>query len=118
MDYPMFIGGREEKNADFRAVQLAYDGFEVGVLYEAAKEQVEAAVSAAAAAALLMREMTLDERSGILRKAHQNLLDHGEEMARGVSPETGKPIKEARVEVDRSAMTLLFSSEEAHRLRG
>jgi acyl-CoA reductase-like NAD-dependent aldehyde dehydrogenase len=39
-------------------------------------------------------------------------------MALAVSSESGKPIKEARGEVDRSALTLLFSSEEAHRLRG
>jgi acyl-CoA reductase-like NAD-dependent aldehyde dehydrogenase len=39
-------------------------------------------------------------------------------MAMAVSSETGKPIKEAQLEVERSAMTLLFSSEEAHRLRG
>ena len=114
----MYIGGRDVKTADSRAVQLPYDGSEVGVIYEAAKEQVDAAVWAAAAAAPLMREMTLDERSSILRKAHQRLLDQREEMALAVSSETGKPIKEARVEVDRSAMTLLFSSEEAHRLRG
>ena len=37
-------------------------------------------------------------------------------MAMAVSSETGKPIKEARFEVERSALTLLFSAEEAHRL--
>jgi acyl-CoA reductase-like NAD-dependent aldehyde dehydrogenase len=65
-----------------------------------------------------MREMTLDERSTTLRRAHQLLLDRKEEMALAVSSETGKPIKEARMEVDRAAITLLFSAEEAHRLHG
>ena len=114
----MYIGGREVKTADSRPVRLPYDGSEVGVIYEATKDQVDAAVAAATSAAPLMREMTLDERSTILRKAHQKLLDQREPMALAVSSETGKPIKEARLEVDRSAMTLLFSSEEAHRLRG
>src|SRR6185503_12509604 len=118
MDYPMRIGGQPVTTADSRAVQLPFDGSEVGVIYEATKEQVDRAIAAAAAAAPIMREMTLDERSNILRKAHQKLLDQREEMALAVSSETGKPIKEARVEVDRSAATLLFSSEEAHRLRG
>jgi acyl-CoA reductase-like NAD-dependent aldehyde dehydrogenase len=39
-------------------------------------------------------------------------------MARAVSLECGKPIREALIEVDRAAQTLLFSAEEAHRLAG
>jgi acyl-CoA reductase-like NAD-dependent aldehyde dehydrogenase len=118
MDYPMHIGGHPVTSAEPRPVQLPYDGSEVGTIYQATKEQVEAAVAAAVAAAPIMREMTLDERSTILRKAYHRLLERRDEMAMAVSSETGKPIKEARLEVDRSAMTLLFSSEEAHRLRG
>ena len=118
MDYPMYIGGHDVKTVESRPVRLPYDGSDVGTIYEATKEQVDAAIAAAAAAAPLMRELTLDERSTILRKAHQKLLEQREEMALAVSSESGKPIKEARVEVDRSAQTLLFSSEEAHRLRG
>ena len=83
------------------------------------KEQVDAAISAAVAACPdHAQKMTLDERSNILRKAYQKLLDRRDEMAMAISSESGKPIKEARLEVERSAMTLLFSAEEAHRLRG
>src|SRR6266436_8578812 len=118
MEYPMYIGGKPVTSPEPRPVQLPYDGSEVGTIYQANREQVEAAVAAAHAAVPIMREMTLDERSTILRKAHQKLLEQRDEMALAVSSETGKPIKEARLEVERSAMTLLFSSEEAHRLRG
>src|SRR5436190_12176902 len=118
MEYPMYIGGKPVISAEPRPVQLPYDGSTVGTIYQATKEQVDAAMTAAVAAAPIMREMTADERSTILRKAYQKLLDHRDEMALAVSSETGKPIKEARLEVERSAMTLLFSSEEAHRLRG
>src|SRR5262249_14407183 len=108
MDYPMLIGGREVKTADSRPVQLPFDGSEVGVIYQATKDQIDAAVSAAAAAASAMRQMTLDERSSILRRAQQKLIEHREEMALAISSESGKPIREARIEVDRSAATLLF----------
>ena len=114
----MHIGGEQVRTANPQPVRLPYDGSEVGTIYQAAEEQVEAAVAAALAAAPLMREMTRDERSTILRKAWQALLDAREEMAVAISSECGKPIKEARVEVDRAAMTLLFSAEEAHRLLG
>ncbi len=118
MEYPMHIAGQPVKSAEPRPVQLPYDGSEVGTIYQATKEQVDAAISAAVAAAPIMREMTLDERSTILRKAYQKLLGRRDEMALAISSESGKPIKEARLEVERSAMTLLFSAEEAHHLRG
>jgi acyl-CoA reductase-like NAD-dependent aldehyde dehydrogenase len=117
-EYPMYIAGQEVRTAAARAVELPYDGSAVGTIFEAQKDQVDAAVASAAAAAPLVREMTLDERSTILRRAYQALLERKEEMALAVSSETGKPIKEARLEVERAAMTLLFSSEEAHRLHG
>src|SRR5277367_4948745 len=118
MEYPMYIAGQAVRNDDPRPVKLPYDGSEVGVIFQATKEQVDAAISAAVAAAPLMREMTLDERSNILRKAYQKLLNRRDEMSMAISSESGKPIKEARLEVERSAMTLLFSAEEAHHLRG
>ncbi len=114
----MRIGGREVRTAESRPVELPYDGTPVGTIYIAAKEQVDMAIRAAVTAAPLMREMSLDERSTILRKAWQRLLETREEMAEAISSESGKPIREARAEVDRSAQTLLFSAEEAHRLRG
>lgn len=118
MDYPMQIGGEAVTTGDPRPVELPYDGSVVGTIFQATKEQVDAAIAAAAAAAPLMREMTLDERSIILRRAYEKLLERRDDMALAVSSETGKPIKEARVEVERAAATLLFSSEEAHRLHG
>lgn len=114
----MRIGGRAVTSAAPRPVRLPYDGSEVGTIYEATREQVEAAIAAAMAAAPIMRELTLDERSTILRKAYSRLLERRDEVAAAVCSETGKPIKEARFEVERSATTLLFSAEEAHRLRG
>ncbi len=118
MECPMVIGGQPVKSSEPRAVVLPFDGSEVATIYQATKEQVDAAIAAAAAAAAVMREMTLDERATILRKAYQRLMEDQEDMALAISSETGKPIKEARLEAERAALTLLFSSEEAHRLHG
>ncbi len=114
----MLIAGRPVTNANPRPVELPFDGSLVGTIFQASKEEVDRAIAAAGEAGPAIREMTLDERSAILRRAWQKLLERREEMALAVSSETGKPIREARLEVDRSAMTLLFSSEEAHRLHG
>jgi acyl-CoA reductase-like NAD-dependent aldehyde dehydrogenase len=114
----MYIGGEAITTSEPRPVELPYDGSVVGTIFQAAKEQVDAAIAAAAAAAPVIREMTLDERSTILRRAYEKLLERREDMALAVCSETGKPIKEARTEVERAATTLLFSAEEAHRLHG
>src|SRR5215470_691932 len=100
MEYPMHIGGQVVRTAHAQEVQLPYDGSPVGVIYQAEKSQVDEAVAAAKTAAPIMREMTLDERSTILRKAYARLLERRDEMATAISQETGKPIKEGRTEVD------------------
>lgn len=118
MEYPLFINGEQVAGSSAQIVELPYDGSPVATVHRASKEQVELAVAAATNAAAIMRELSLDERSTILRKAYMLLLEQREEMALAISSECGKPIKEARLEVDRSALTLLASAEEAHRLRG
>ena len=53
----MHIGGKPVTSAERRPVRLPYDGSEVGAIYEASSEQVDAAIAAAAAAAPIMREI-------------------------------------------------------------
>ncbi len=118
MEYPMHIGGCAVVTGQSRKVELPYDGTEVATVYEAAEAEVNAAVDAAHAVAPVMREMTLANRAAILRRAHDLVLERAEPLALALSSESGKPIREARTEVARAAQTLLFSSEEAHRLCG
>ena len=114
----MHIGGRPVVTDRPLRVELPFDGSEVATVYEAGKEHVEAAVAAAWDAAPVMRELTLSERAAILRQAHDRVLERRDPLALALSSESGKPIREARGEVERAAQTLLFSSEEAHRLCG
>src|SRR5260370_30688592 len=101
MDYQMHIAGHPVTSAEPLPFQLPYDGSEVGTIYQATKEQVDAAVAAAVAAAPIMREMTLDERSTILRKAHQRLLYRRDEMAMALRSQTGLPIHATTLRFER-----------------
>jgi acyl-CoA reductase-like NAD-dependent aldehyde dehydrogenase len=118
VDCPMRIGGEPVKTEHAIPVELPFDGSQVATVYRASKEHVDEAVGAAAAAAPVMREMTREERSAILRNAHAAVLETRDALATAIVSECGKPIREARTEVERAANTLLFSSEEAHRLAG
>ena len=115
---PMRIGGRDVSTQDRQTIAVPYDGEAVAVVFRAGLAEAGAAVEAAAKAAPLMRSLTRDERSAILRSAAQRLRERKEEMARAITQECGKPLRESRIEVERAAQTLLFSSEEAHRLAG
>jgi acyl-CoA reductase-like NAD-dependent aldehyde dehydrogenase len=117
-EYGLWIGGREVRTGRARPVRTPYDASLFAQVDEAGLEHLDAALEAAAAAARAMRALTLDERSAILRRAHQLLTARAEEFARVIASESGKPLREARAEAGRGAATLLFSAEEAHRLAG
>jgi acyl-CoA reductase-like NAD-dependent aldehyde dehydrogenase len=118
MDYPMRIGGHPVTTDTPIPVRLPFDGSPVATVFRAHRQQLDAAVAAAKAAAPLMRDMTREERSLILRRVHQAMLERRDALASAIVSECGKPIKEARLEVERASFTILFSAEEAHRLSG
>jgi acyl-CoA reductase-like NAD-dependent aldehyde dehydrogenase len=114
----MFIAGSPVRTGEKREVRIPYDGSAAGTIYQAGPEQVNAAIEAALEAFPKMRAMSRHDRSSILYRAHAILKERADEMARAVSSEAGKPIREARMEVERGLFTLLFSAEESHRLHG
>jgi acyl-CoA reductase-like NAD-dependent aldehyde dehydrogenase len=79
---------------------------------------VEAAIAAATRAFEITRKMGGYERQRILRGIAQRLETHREELARTLALEAGKPIKAARVEVERAAFTFAVAAEEAVRVGG
>lgn len=101
-----------------RKVRLAFDGTVIAEVPETAVSELPGILSRAQAAARVMASLTRDERASILFTASRKFLESKEELARTVALESGKPIREARAEVERAAATLWFSGEEAHRLSG
>ncbi len=81
-------------------------------------EDVKEAVSAANQARKLMREMSSRKLSRILTDVHQELKENMEDLARLITLETGKTIRDSRVEMQRSLETLQLSAEECKRVYG
>ncbi len=94
-----------------------YDGERIGSVPVASKEAAQRAVAAADRA---VEESTLSayERYELLYRTAELLEEDAEEMARLMTAEQGKPITEARGEVDRAVQTLKLSAEEAKRMFG
>ncbi|WP_100013168.1 NAD-dependent succinate-semialdehyde dehydrogenase [Lentibacillus sediminis] len=82
------------------------------------KAETEEAIAAALKAFKTWREMTGRERSGILYKAHELMLEDAERLGEILTTEQGKPLKEAIGEVKGAASFLLWYAEEASRTYG
>lgn len=118
MDHPFWIGGKWRRSAEKVEVINPYDGRPVGTTYAASAEDVEAALSAAAAAFQEMRRMPAFRRGEILYQISEGLKGRREEVARTITLESGKPIADARGEVGRAINTFQIASEEAKRIEG
>jgi acyl-CoA reductase-like NAD-dependent aldehyde dehydrogenase len=90
----------------------------VGVTYRANSADAEAAIRAAVRAFEITRRMGGYERQRVLRAISSGIEKHSDELARMVALEAGKPIKTARVEVDRAVFTFNVAAEESVRVGG
>jgi acyl-CoA reductase-like NAD-dependent aldehyde dehydrogenase len=117
-DFPMLIGGEWLRTAARRTIRLPYDGTPVGEVYEADAALAERAVMAAHAGAPAMARLTSYERAELLDRMRRLLERDAADFALLVCYETGKPIREARLEVERSLQTLIASADAARNLRG
>ncbi len=76
------------------------------------------AIAAADAALPAWRSMLAKERAGMLRRWHDLVLQHADDLARIITLEQGKPLAEARGEVIYAAGFLEWFGEEAKRVYG
>jgi acyl-CoA reductase-like NAD-dependent aldehyde dehydrogenase len=90
----------------------------VGVTYRATSAEAEAAIRAAVRVFEITKKMGGYERQRILRAVSAGIEKQGEELARLVALEAGKPIKTARAEMERAIFTFSVAAEEAVRVGG
>ena len=97
-------------------VRSPYDGSSIGAVPACTPADVDRAVASAKVA--LARGLAPWRRAQILDEAARRLLEHREEFARVLAREAAKPLKTARIEVERAAGTFSFSAAEARKLTG
>jgi glyceraldehyde-3-phosphate dehydrogenase (NADP+) len=99
-------------------IRAPQDSSEVGAVQLAGPEDVRAALDANVAAARACRELSAYERAAALRKVADGLEAAKPELARTLALEAGKPIAQARVELDRAVFVFNDAAEEATRIGG
>jgi glyceraldehyde-3-phosphate dehydrogenase (NADP+) len=116
--YPIYVAGEWQAAGDPLEVRNPYSGDVVGVTYQASRDQLEEAIVAAERAFAVTRRMPTYERVALLKAMAEGLRARRDEVARMISAEAGKPIRDAEVETDRGVFTLETAAEEAKRLEG
>jgi acyl-CoA reductase-like NAD-dependent aldehyde dehydrogenase len=118
-EWPLWVDGAERSGrAGWREILLPYDGSRIAKVAEADEADLLAAVAAAKRAAKVMRALTRAQRATILRRVAELFEQQREELALTITRESGKPIREGRLEAERARQTLLHSAEAAHALTG
>nr|WP_163652263.1 NAD-dependent succinate-semialdehyde dehydrogenase [Listeria sp. PSOL-1] len=90
----------------------------VAKVSQAGEEETKQAIQAAKEAFPKWRALELKERVSILRKISQLIEEKADDLAKIMTLEQGKPLKEAKEEVLSGVETFLFAAEEARRLYG
>lgn len=93
-------------------------GESIGSVLDASPSQVQAAIEAAERALPAWSTATAYERSAVLYRAHQLMMERQRSLAELMTSEQGKPLKAAMNEVKYAADFLLWFAEEAKRIYG
>lgn len=117
--HPIYLAGRWVESPDVLVVaDPAHPDTPAGSTYIATPAQYEEAVQAAVRAFEETRRMSSLDRSRALHHVEQGLRTRREEVARVITRESGKPIRDALAEVDRAVLTFKLGAEEAERITG
>jgi len=118
-EYPLLIGGAPHVGAGAPVVVRApFDGRQVGIAASAAKEDVLRAIDAACDAAPQARALPSYRRAEALQHIHDSAAARRGELATLLALEAGKPIRQARLEVDRMLFVFRDAAQEAMRIGG
>jgi succinate-semialdehyde dehydrogenase / glutarate-semialdehyde dehydrogenase len=94
------------------------NGQKLGTVPKSGKAETRRAIEAAAEAFKAFRKTTANERSKMLRKLHDLILENQDALAELLTLEQGKSLAESKGEVGASAAYILWFAEEARRTYG
>jgi glyceraldehyde-3-phosphate dehydrogenase (NADP+) len=117
-EYPIYVAGEWQTSDQPLEVRNPYSGDLIGMTFQASRDQLEQAITAAEQAFEITRQMPTYERVALLRAMAAGLKSRRDEFARMISLEAGKPIRDAEAETDRGVFTLETAAEEAKRMEG
>ncbi len=116
--FKVFIGGRWVETGETMDVINPYNGDVAGSVYVGGDSEFEEALAGASKAFDNTRRLSSFDRAEALAGIINGLKERRDELARTITLESGKPIKDSQVEVSRAINTFTIAMEEAKRIGG
>lgn len=117
-EYGALLNGQWVKTGDAIEVRSPYNDALVAVVHRAGPKEIEQAIADATRAFQVTRKLPSWKKAEVLMKVSEGILARREDLARTIALEAGKPIRTARLEVDRAAFTFQVAAEETKRHYG
>lgn len=114
----IYLAGRFIETAKELNVMNPFSGELVSKTFLAGKAELEEALVGAESVRIAMRDLSSHKRYEILMHIRNRLIERREEFGQTIMLESGKPIRYALGEVDRSVQTFTVAAEEAKRVPG
>ena len=116
--FGFLLDGRWISEGELHEIRAPYDGEVVGTVVYGTRKHAEAAIAAAVKAFETTRRLPAYERQRVLRSVADGLIALRVEFADVLAREAGKPLKQARAEVERAISTFQIAAEESTRITG
>jgi len=116
--YEIYCGGNFISTAKNHAVVNPYDSFQVLTTFLAGEPELEKAIISAG---MVQEDLALFpsfKRYAVLKQISDDLISLRQQFAELITFESGKPIRNALAEVDRSIQTFIVAAEESKRIPG
>ena len=117
-EFKLYLAGKFVTTSSEIEIHNPYKESAFAKTYLAGKEELETAIVAAQKIEKTMRDLPSFQRYEILMQIAQGLRDERDEIAQILSDESGKPMRYAKGEIERSIQTFTVAAEEAKRLPG
>lgn len=114
----IYIAGKWIQTDEQMDVYNPADGTVIGTVSKGGKKEARLAVDAAADAFPAWSRRTANERGELLRRWHELIAEHTDELARIMTTEQGKPLKEAAGEIQYANSFVAWYAEEGKRIYG
>lgn len=117
-EQPILINNKWITTRESIKVVNPYNGDVIARVCKASPDEAQEALCAAQAAFAVSRRLPAYQKSDMLRKTAFLIQERQEALAQTIAYEAGKPLKTARAEVARAAVTFHLAAEEASRIMG
>jgi len=117
-EYKLLIDGAFVSATRSKTLRSPYDGEVIAEVHQAGPKEIENALSSAENAFHQIKKWPAHKVSEVLQKIKNAVSANLEDFAQALSREAGKPIRTARVEVQRALHTFELGAEECKRLYG